>query len=430
MKRFLLLLALSAFLAIPAISMAETVVGAGAAPSITVKANTVHSVSTATGTTTAMRTETYTLTKGGFSFTVNDVNPDDQTQGQTFKGQLAFNGPAASTSDPTKTLSNLFINMSGLVLSADKTKSAVIGQGAISGSVVHTDPSDGPELAGFTGAYSMKVSLSGFVTTTDPYGNTSTNPTKGTAVVTVTISGITAPGVVLTVTMPPIPFNILGGTVTGGATTGWALSHDGTTSVLTLSQIGPLVAGTIVDTHDDGTVEIQPISGTIDGSNVTMYVTDTSSTPTNTTTVTGTISGTFGTLGTTMSGTYVSSDQSTGDWSASEGALTNWNLSFATTAGPDKGKSGTGILSLVTQSGGDFIGVITAKDGLKMVSGTISSSDLNMIITHYDSYSLTLITTTVTGTVKSGTFGKSGCVMAGTWTDDAGDSGSWNAKEK
>ncbi|MGC2423696.1 MAG: hypothetical protein WA666_05010, partial [Nitrospirota bacterium] len=316
MKRFLILSILTAFLAIPAISLADGPhYGHGTVPSITVQAKSTTQFRYANGAysnnTSVMKVETYTLRSGSMNFAVNDNNTNNVTSAsvttnnnnnkgaQSFTGQIYFAGPATIASGAK--LSNMFINMSGIIINATRTQAAPIGQGFVRGFVTHTDSVANGGQTGtvnFTGAYTMSVALAGF---TRANGN---NPTHGSASITMVLSGIFDPsgsqGVVVTVAMPATAFT-LSTTPTQPAETNstWALSADMTsgpdspqsiTANLSLNLYdGYLITGTLTDPSNN----VNNVSGTLVNNNINASFTDGSG---NTTTLTGSVTtGTYGT---------------------------------------------------------------------------------------------------------------------------------------
>jgi hypothetical protein len=328
MKRFLLLLALAAFLAIPAISLADGgATGSGTVPSITVKATSIKDVTLSNGQTSVMKTESFVLKNGSLAFAVMSTASFNKNNGgsQAFKCQIFVPGPAANANGAK--LSNLFINMSGFVLNAKQTKSAVVGQGALNGFVTHTDSAANGGQTGtvnFTGAYTMRVALAGWVTS-----NGNTNPTKGSMAVTMTLSGIFDPSsgapqpTLITLTMPATAFKIPGTGIVGGTASTWTMNVNMTsgpespqsiTVTLNLTQYGNNFIGTMTDPSQN----VNNVSGTINGSNFTMMFSDTNQNNVpETVTITGIIAGTIGS-GATMSGTFSSTTGDSGDWNATE----------------------------------------------------------------------------------------------------------------
>ena len=197
MKRFLILFILTAFLAIPAISMADNVTGAGVVPTLTIQANSIHYVQSGNNQSSVMTTQNFAFTRGALFFNVSSVDNSgggDAGKGQRFKAQVSFAGSASSTAlGKTTTMSNMFMNMSGLVISADNKPSAAIGSGAVNGTFTAMDNGtdsngnpDAPQNLSFTGSYKMNVALAGFVSD----GQGGTNPTSGTATITIIIAGV------------------------------------------------------------------------------------------------------------------------------------------------------------------------------------------------------------------------------------------------
>jgi hypothetical protein len=326
MKRFLLLLALAAFLAIPSISMADGGIGVGVISSMTIKATALHDASAFSDSTTIRTTQSFVLKQGVLSFTVSQVSPADKTAGQAFNGEIDFTGGSASSTvlGKTTSISNVTMNLNGLMLDATQAKSAATSNGTVDGTINITDDS-GTTTKSFTGSYSLNASLAGWVT-----DDSGTHPTSGTfAPMVIVISGVTSADdsvppvitsepVIVNVTVPTVPFKVVSATgngnpahnITGTWTATYTNTNTGESDVVTLSltQTGNVVTGNISD-PDHGSI---PLSGLISGNGITMQFTD--SVKGEAVTSKGTLSNADG----SMSGTYTSTKGGKGTWSATK----------------------------------------------------------------------------------------------------------------
>ena len=445
MKRFLILFILTAFLAIPAISLARVTTGAGVAPTLTLQVNAVHNSPS------VMSVQNFAFTKGALFFNVSSVDNSDSgsPKMQHFNATVSFGGGASSldhNTGKTTTISNISMDLSGLAISADNKPSAAMGSGAVNGTLTlmdngtdgNGDP-DPTQYLSFKGSYKMNVTLSGFV---------NSNPTSGTASFTVIISRVGPMGlsstpnfnnsssimtnqispqpVVVNLTLGAIPFKIgQGGSVPIPA--GTADVHgtwnginmksdlsDGGPMTINLTQNGNSLTGWM----NGGDKGSQLLTGSVVGKAVTLQFTDSSKGET------VTITGALNSDG-TLSGTYKSSLGSTGKWgvalsgSTPVGITGTWNvIASSVQDGPQAVtfnlcQYGNTILGDLVNPQGDPEGVIGSITGQKF---SLTAKDYSSTPTH---------TTNITGTVDGTT--QSGASSSGHFSNSDGTSGSWTA---
>ncbi len=147
---------------------------------MTIQGNSINY--SGTNQSSVMTTQSFAFKQGALFFNVSSVDNSgggDAGKGQRFKSQVSFAGSASSTaSGKTAIMSNVFMNMSGLVISADNKPSAALGCGTVNGTLNILDGgtdngNPGPvQNISFTGAYKMSVALGGFVSD----GQGGTNP--------------------------------------------------------------------------------------------------------------------------------------------------------------------------------------------------------------------------------------------------------------
>gem|GEM_PF-6824081 len=462
MKRLLLLLVSIMMLAIPAVSMAGGgAAGVGVVSTMTVTANSLHGTNNS-----VMETENFTLKQGMLAFTVSSNNSNDNSM--TFNGKIQFTGSASATpaiAGNPSALSNVFLNMSGLMLGTQPTAttSAAVSCGTISGTANHSEPAVSftgmtTSTVNLSGVYNMKVAVSG-KTVDDNF-----TPTAGTATINILLSNVSVPTgnlvpvpnfdnsstimtyqaqpqpVVLTVTLPAIPFTFVTGTPPAGLTGTWNLntiSNDLTdvgTGTINLTQTGTVLTGNISDKGG-----LTPITGTVTATGtVALQFTGadgSSSTISGTVNKDGTMSGTYTSLhsdGTTQSGKW-GAISSTGTFAGISG---NWALNFT---GKMKGvtQSGTGTLSFA-QYGSIIIGTELDNASEQNPSptanplyGTLTGTSISLTSSNGDGPppTVTTITGTITGT-ESGTppAYPNGATAKGSWSNIKGQgSGTWTA---
>jgi hypothetical protein len=318
MVRRILLLSALFLLAVPAISLADGPnYGSGTVSHITVQTKSVNPVVLSNHSTTVMKTEKYVLKTGSLSFTVNNSGSEDAN---TFNGEIYF--PDSATARDGSSVSKLFINMSGFLLNAKKTRAAPMGQGAIRGFVTYS-PADGGQTGtlSFSGAYAMKVALAG----KDSNGDYA----HGTVISVMTLTGIldssgALQDKIVTITMPATAFTLsqTAPSPPSGLTSTWTMNFDMTSGPDSpqsfQSTLNPVLfdsyifRGTLTEPGDN----LSHISGALVNSNFSLGFTDVFG---NTMSLTGTLtSGTYGITGATMSGTFSSTDGDSGTWTARE----------------------------------------------------------------------------------------------------------------
>ncbi|MGC2422990.1 MAG: hypothetical protein WA666_01390 [Nitrospirota bacterium] len=151
MKIFLLISSLIALLTYAGISLAYGGTGAGIVPSMTINAHSL--LANPSG--VVFQREKFVCRQGFLTFTTSDVSPGNQMAGKNFKGELVM---GSATTGKT-TLSNVFLNLSGLMLNDtlyNEAKSAAISTGAVNGSYTVTQPSATTTVS-FAGSYSFKA---------------------------------------------------------------------------------------------------------------------------------------------------------------------------------------------------------------------------------------------------------------------------------
>jgi hypothetical protein len=311
------------------------------------------------------------------------------------------------------------------------------------GSTDNNGNPDPTQNLSFTGSYKMNVALAGFVSD----GQGGTNPTSGTATITILISGvgplnlaptpnfnnsssimtnqISPQPVVVNVTLGAIPFKIgQGGTVPVPAGTAnvqgtWNANivksdySENDAATLILTQNGTSLTGIMPGGGDKGP---QSLTGSVVGKVVTLQFTDSSKGETNT------FTGTLNADG-TLSGTYKSSLGSAGTWGAAKstpaGITGSWVISHTPSAGSSSGDNAGTLTLLLEQFGTTVLGVNEDTGGA--VAGSISST--GSIVLKFKGDNTGTNTLTITGTLNTVGTGH------GTYSNTNGDKGTWNATE-
>jgi hypothetical protein len=281
-------------------------------PSITID---MLSVDPPTGSNNSvMDNESYTLKKVPFTFSTMSTSSYPEYNAEIYKSQVSYTGTA--TAKDGSSISNVFINMSGLIIHAGKPETRVMGAGLLSGSATRTDKYGTAGKVNFSGAYSQKILMLGWVK--NPFGGIS--PTRLLALpMQVTVSGVydassgtqlpmvlTAHVSAMSLTFPkPAPlsgtwdfnYTVENDTGTGDS---WSMG-DGT---FNLPNLGTNITGQVTDINSNN----DNISGTIEGKNVTMSFTDVDG---NITTLTGPITPDY-----QINGTFTSTNGDSGTWTA------------------------------------------------------------------------------------------------------------------
>jgi hypothetical protein len=446
MKRFLILLALAAFLAVPAVSMAEVVTGAGVVPSMKLQVSSVH------GNPSVMTLQNFAYTKGALFFNVSSVNSEgDDGKIQHFHATVTFAGGAASSftvngQTKTNTISNISMDLGGLVISADNKPSAATGSGSVNGTLNITDGTtdDSDNLIvqnmSFKGSYKMNVALGGFDANHDPTTGTATfaiiisqvgpmglaptpNFNNSTTILTDQISP--QPGVV-NIAFGVTPFRVgsAGGDIppsagtasVGGTWYGVHMSNDlsdGGLMTISLVQNGNSLTGWL-NGGDSGT---SPLTGSVTGKTVALQFTDGGG-------YVSTITGALNTKDGTLAGTYKSTSGESGKWGAALSGSTPVGITGTWSVIADSSQGPQSVTFNLYQFGSMILGdMINPDDVTEGVSGSISGQ--NFSLTGKDYSSTPVHTTKITGTVSGAT--EDGTSASGHYSNSDGTSGTWTA---